>query len=376
MKIIIQRDRLIQGVNDCLRAITSRTTLAILTNIKLSVEKNGLILTGSDSDISIETFIPAEEAGDEIIEIKQTGSICLKASLFSEIIKKLPQDTVELEVKENYLTTIKSGKSEFKINGLNANDYPQLPTVEKDNGYSIPVDLLKTIIKQTVYAVATTETRPILTGVNWVIEDGKLTCAATDSHRLSKKVIPFITKEQKINIIIPGKSLEELSKILIDSAESVEIFFTKNQVLFKSKNIMFYSRLLEGIYPDIERLIPPDTKTTIVLNTKDFLKSIDRASILARENRTNTVLFTSNNEMIEISSFTPEVGNVVEDIQASQFNGENLKISFNARYVIDALRTIDDEETIIRFTGIMRPFVLKGAGDDSITQLILPVRTV
>ena len=376
MKIIIQRDRLIQGINDCMRAITTRTTLAILTNIKLTVEKNGLTLTGSDSDISIETFIPIEESGDEIIEIKQTGSICLKAHLFSEIIKKLPQDTVELEVKENFQTIIKSGKSEFKINGLNANDYPQLPTIEKNNGYTLPVDLLKTIIKQTVYAVATTETRPILTGVNWNIENGQLTCAATDSHRLSKKVIPFDSSNEKINIIIPGKSLDELNKILVDTAETVEIYFTKNQVLFRSKNILFYSRLLEGIYPDIERLIPPDTKTTIVINTKDFLKSIDRASILARENRTNTVLFTSNNEMVEISSFTAEVGNVVEDIQASHFNGENLKISFNARYVIDALKTIEDEETVIHFTGIMRPFVLKGAADDSITQLILPVRTV
>ena len=237
--------------------------------------------------------------------------------------------------------------------------------------------MLKTLIRQTVFAVSTSETRPILTGVNWQIEEGVIICIATDSHRLAMRTAPIeIGTAESFNAVIPGKSLVELSKILDDSNTPVEIVITENHILFKAKNLLFFSRRLEGNYPDTTRLIPTDSKTELVLNAKDFLHAIDRASLLARGERNNVVkLATIEEKMIEISSNTPEIGTVIEQIQCQSIEGEELKISFSAKYMMDALRAIEGTDIIINFTGAMRPFIIRSADDSSILQLILPVRT-
>lgn len=377
MRFIIQRDRLVQSVQDVMKAVTSRTTIPILTGIKIVASNEGVTLTGSDSDISIESFIPKEEAGDEIAEIKQTGAIVLQAKFFSEIVKKLPTDTVEMVVENQLQTIIRSGKSEFKLNGLDAEEYPLLPQIKEENIFKLPTDLLKAMIRQTVFSVSTSETRPILTGVNWQIENDELTCIATDSHRLALRKARIETDtNENYNVVIPGKSLNELSKILDDTNEPIEIVITENQVLFKAKHLLFFSRLLEGNYPDTSRLIPTESKTEIIVNTKEFLHSIDRASLLAREGRNNVVKFTTIEDgIIEISSNTPEIGNVVEELQSQSIEGDELKISFSAKFMMDALKTIEGQEIKISFTGAMRPFVIRPLNDDSILQLILPVRT-
>lgn len=377
MKFSIQRDYLVQSVQDVLKAVSTRTTIPILTGIKIVANQDGVTLTGSDSDISIESFIPIEEDGDEIVEIFTPGSIILQARYFSEIVKKLPLDTVEIEVQNQFLTIIKSGKSEFNLNGLDAEEYPQLPQIEEENAFRIPADLLKNIIRHTVFAVSTSETRPIFTGVNWKIENDKLTCIATDSHRLALRNAKIESEQQtNYNIVIPGKSLNELSKILDDSNDLVEITITENQVLFKTKHILFFSRLLEGNYPDTSKLIPTESKTEIQVNTKEFLHAIDRASLLAREAKNNVVkLSTLEGNITEISSNSPEIGKVIEEVQCLSISGEELKISFSSKYMLDALKVLEGTEIIISFTGAMRPFVIRGLDDEAILQLILPVRT-
>ncbi|MCM3664442.1 DNA polymerase III subunit beta [Mesobacillus subterraneus] len=377
MRFIIQRDSLLQSVQDVMKAVTSRTTIPILTGIKIVANEEGVTLTGSDSDISIESFIPKEEAGDEIVEIKQPGSIVLQARFFSEIVKKLPTDTVEIEVHNNLQTVIRSGRSEFNLNGLDAEEYPHLPQISEEHVFRIPTDLLKGLIRQTVFSVSTSETRPILTGVNWKVENNELVCIATDSHRLALRRAKLEAENTgNYNVVIPGKSLTELSKILDDSSDTVDIVITENQVLFKAKHLLFFSRLLEGNYPDTARLIPNESKTDVVVNTKDFLHAIDRASLLAREGRNNVVKFsTIEGGAIEVSSNTPEIGTVVEELQSQSIDGEELKISFSAKYMMDALKALEGTEIQISFTGAMRPFVIRPLHDDSILQLILPVRT-
>ncbi|PMC35548.1 DNA polymerase III subunit beta [Bacillus sp. UMB0899] len=377
MKFIIQRDKLVQGVQDVMKAVSSRTTIPILTGIKIVAHTEGVTLTGSDSDISIESFIPAEEDGKEFVEIVQAGSVVLQAKFFSEIVKKLPMDIVEIEVGNHHSTIIRSGKAEFSLNGLDAEEYPHLPQIAEDHLFKIPTDLLKAMIRQTVFAVSTSETRPILTGVNWKLENGELICIATDSHRLALRKA-MINSENQIsyNAVIPGKSLSELSKILDDTSEPIEIVITENQVLFKAKNLLFFSRLLDGNYPDTSRLIPSDSKTNLTLNSKEFLQAIDRASLLAKEARNNVVkLSTLSEGMIEVSSNSPEIGKVSEEIQAEEVKGEELKISFSAKYVMDALKALEGTEINVNFTGAMRPFVIQTKDDDSMLQLILPVRT-
>ena len=376
MKFEIMRDWLLEGLNDVMKAISQKVANPILTGVKIDVSEKGLTMTGSDSDITICTFIPIEEDGEQIIRVIEPGSIILQAKVFSEIVRKLPTNDVTIEIENGMQTHIKSGKSEFHLIGSNSDDYPVLPNVKDEYRFSLPADLMKSLIKETVFAVSQQETRPILTGVHWETVNEKLVCVATDSHRLARELTPEFMPESPFSVVIPGKSLQELNKILPDNSDLVEIVIADQQVLFKSRNVLFYSRLLEGNYPDTSRLIPSEYKTTVTVNGRHLLQAIDRASLLAREERNNIVrFFADEGKMIEVSSNSPEIGKVEELIEAIDVTGEDLKISFSAKYMMDALKAIDGQDIAIHFTGAMRPFILKSIESDSILQLILPVRT-
>ncbi|WP_138419179.1 DNA polymerase III subunit beta [Aquibacillus sediminis] len=378
MKFIIQRDQLMESVQNVMKAISSRTTIPILTGMKIEANENGIKLTGSDSDISIESFIPKEEDGIEYVEQIEPGSIVLQAKYFPDIVKKLPQKTVEIE-SEGLQVTIRSGSAEFHLNGQDAEEYPQLPQLHTEDSFEIPTDLLKNLIKQTVFAVSAVETRPILTGVNMKLEDNYLNFVATDSHRLAARKIPLevdTTNMTFSSVVIPGKSLNELNKILEDTQENIEISVTENQILFRTRHLYFLSRLLDGNYPETSRLIPEQSKTVVHSPTKELLQSIDRASLLAKESRNNVVrLSAKENNQLEISSNSPEVGNVMEEINVNSIEGEELKISFSAKYMMDALKAVENDQVRIEFTGAMRPFIIRPIDNDQILQLILPVRT-
>ena len=377
MKFEIVRDELLDGLNDVMKAISQKVAIPILTGIKIEVDEKGMTMTGSDSDITICTFIPAERDGEQLIQVTEKGSIVLQARVFSEIVRKLPTNDVKIDVKDGLQTLIKSGKSEFKLIGSNPDDYPVLPEIKDEHSFSLPSNLMKSIIRETVFAVSQQETRPILTGVLWEANEGRLSCVATDSHRLARRLTsPENMPTIPFSLVIPGKSLQELNKILGDNNDPIEIIIANQQILFKLNNVLFYSRLLEGNYPDTSRLIPTESKTSVIVNGRSLLQAIDRASLLAREERNNIVRFSANDEkVLEISSNSPEVGNVEEIVEAIAITGEELKISFSAKYMMDALRAIDGQDIEIQFTGAMRPFILKSVEDDSILQLILPVRT-
>ncbi|MBH0230242.1 DNA polymerase III subunit beta [Halobacillus yeomjeoni] len=378
MKFIIQRDQLIESVQNVMKAISSRTTIPILTGMKIEATAEGIKLTGSDSDISIESYIPQEEDGIVYVENIEPGSIVLQAKYFPDIVRKLPQNTVEIESDNHRNVTIRSGNAEFHLNGQDPEEYPQLPQLHTENSFELPIDLLKNLIRQTVFAVSTSETRPILTGVHVRMDNGELEFIATDSHRLASRKIPMEQPEGKElpSVVIPGKSLTELNKILDDSEETIEISVTENQVLFRTKHLYFLSRLLDGNYPETSRLIPEQSKTIVKIDTKELLQSVDRASLLAKENRNNVVrLITKENNHLEITGNSPEVGNVVEEVTADDVEGEDLKISFSAKYMMDALKAVEYDQVKVEFTGAMRPFLIRPVDDEQILQLILPVRT-
>ncbi|WP_042147646.1 DNA polymerase III subunit beta [Paucisalibacillus sp. EB02] len=377
MKFTIQRDQLIDSVQDVMKAISSRTAIPILTGMKIEASLHGITLTGSDSDISIESYIPAEENGMVNVEDIEEGSIVLQAKYFPDIVRKLPEQHVEIVADENLKVTIRSGKAEFSLNGQDADEYPQLPKLQTDDSFELPTDLLKSLIKQTVFAVSSMETRPILTGVNLSLVDNKLTFTATDSHRLAAREVPIPSSNVQFqSIVVPGKSLNELNKILDDTEETVEISVTNNQILFRTKHLNFLSRILDGNYPETSRLIPEQSKTVLHVKTKDLISSIDRASLLAREERNNVVkLTTLNDNILEITSNSPEVGHVSEELAVQSIDGEELKISFSSKYMLDALKVMEIDEVKIDFTGAMRPFIIRPINDPSMLQLILPVRT-
>ncbi|WP_105996463.1 DNA polymerase III subunit beta [Staphylococcus simulans] len=376
MEFTIKRDYFINQLNDTLKAISPRTTLPILTGIKIDAKEEGIILTGSDSEISIEISIPKEVDGEEIVTIAETGSVVLPGRFFVDIIKKLPGKDVKLSTNEQFQTLITSGHSEFNLSGLDPDQYPLLPQVSQDDAIQLPIKVLKNVIVQTNFAVSTSETRPVLTGVNWLIQDNELICTATDSHRLAVRKLKLEDEDiDNKNVIIPGKALAELNKIVTDSEDDINIFFASNQVLFKVGNINFISRLLEGHYPDTSRLFPENYETKIEMSNSDFYHAIDRASLLAREGGNNVIKLSTGNQEVELSSTSPEIGTVKEDVDANSVEGSSLKISFNSKYMMDALKAIDNDEVEVEFFGTMKPFTLKPKDDDSVVQLILPIRT-
>lgn len=379
MKFTINRSAFLNNLADVQRAISSKTTIPILTGVKIIVNDEGLTLTGSDSDISIEAFIPVEDEKNQL-EIMETGGIILQARFFNEIVRKLPDDKMTIEVLDHFQTLITSASASFTINGLDPNNYPHLPVIDSKESFILNVNLFKQVISQTVIATSTHESRPILTGVNIVIENNTLSAVATDSHRLSQRIIPLTMSEeqaqQKYKIIIPGKSLIELSKILEEDAETAEMMITENQVLFKTENLYFYTRLLEGIYPETQRLIPDTSSTSVVFNATSLLGSIERASLLSHEGKNNVVKLSVSKDKVEISGNSPEVGNVQEEIDFQSFQGEEIELSFNPDYMKDALRTFGQSDILVKFTSPIRPFVIVPSEDGKeFVQLITPVRT-
>lgn len=376
MKININRQYFIEQLNHCLKAISPRTTLPILNGIKIDVKDDHLILIGSDSEISIEITIPVEVDNEEVLEIHETGAVVLSGRFFVDIIKKLSGDFVQLETNDAFQTKITASKSEFNLSGNNPDQYPLLPEVGDEESLVITASVLKNVINQTNFAVSLSETRPVLTGVHWQFDNDEITFTATDSHRLALR---RLTGEQFNNdnsdAIIPGKSLTELNKIINDTDEEVELHLSQNQVLFSYGNMRFISRLLEGNYPDTSRLFPENFETKVTVNNAEFYHAIDRVSLLAREGGNNVIRMSVNTDSVELSSNSPEVGTVNEDINTGNIEGEGLKISFNSKYMMDALKAINNEDVTIEFYGTMRPFTLKSSESDEVVQLILPIRT-
>jgi DNA polymerase-3 subunit beta len=377
MKLTILRGELNDAIQHVSKAVASRTTIPILSGIKLDANFGGVTLTASDTDISIQSFIPLETPNKTIATVTRPGSVVLTAKFFVEIIKKLPHEEVHIEVGERFQTLITSGATEIQLVGLDPEEFPVLPSVQEDQVVSIPGDLLRDMIRQTVFAVTTNESTPILTGVLWNLQDGVYKFVATDRHRLASRSATVELYDVRFsNIVISGKTLNELAKIVPDQNVMVDIVVAENQVLFKLGNVLFYSRMLDGTYPDTSKIIPQSFKTELVLNTKALSDSIDRAYLLSREEKTNIVrLVTTDNGGIEISSSSSELGKVTEQLSVTEMRGEPLKIAFNSKYMLDVLKVIDSEDLFIGFNGAMSPIIIKPNDHENSLHLILPYRT-
>lgn len=358
MKLTVKRSVFLQELQTVQRAISSKTTIPILTGVKIVLSEDGLSLTGSNADISIESFLSKDDEKAQMT-IERTGSIVLQSRFFGEIIRKLPEDMFTMEVLDNNQVAITSGKADFTVNGLDADNYPHLPVIDTQNQMKLPVHLLTKIISETGFAVSMHESRPILTGVHFILENQKLLAVATDSHRLSQRVIPTEQAVEDFNIVIPGKSLTELSRSLTNEEEMVEISIMENQVLFKTETMYFYSRLLEGNYPDTNRLIPTSHNTQIEFYVPELLSAIERASLLSHEGRNNIVRLSISPDSVVLYGNSPEIGKVEEALNYENVSGEALDISFNPDYMKDALRAFGDMNITVKFLSPIRPFTLE-----------------
>lgn len=375
MKFTVNRNLFVDNLNNVMHAISSRATIPILSGIKLNLTEDELLLTGSDSDISIEIRIPVSED----LTVESTGAIVLPARFFSEIIRRLPGKEFSLEVKESFQTQIISENSEFTINGLDANNYPRLPEIPDESSFIISGKTFREIINETQFAVATQESRLVLTGVHFDFGPERIHAVATDSHRLSSRALTLENGPQaKTDLIIPGKSLLELARIIGETDPEIKVCPGENQVLFEIGNILFYSRLLEGSYPDTERLIPSESTTSVEFDLAELSSALDRASLLTHAGRNNVVDLTLDTESqtAKLSGESAEIGNVEEDVAFKKLEGKNLKISFNPDYLRDALRASVTDSVVMEFTQPLRPFTVNPDKDDiDFVQLITPVRT-
>lgn len=374
MKFTINRNLFLDNLNNVMRAISAHTTIPILAGIKLDLSDESLVLTGSNTDISIQIAIPVNED----LTVDSTGSIVLPARFFSEIVKKLPGKDFSFEVGTSFQTKIKSENSDFTINGLDANNYPRLPEIGSASTFEISGRTFREIINETTFAVASQESRPILTGVRFAFAADGIKAVATDSHRLSQRKIALEKgPKTKADLIIPGKNLAELAHIIGETDPQITVNSGENQVLFKIGNISFYSRLLEGTYPNTDRLLPTESTTQAEFDIAALSHALDRASLLTHAGRNNVVKLTLDvdNQTVKLQG-NAEIGNVEEEIGFKSLAGDNLTISFNPDYLQAALRASVTDSIILKFTQPLRPFtVLPGKKDVDFIQLITPVRT-
>ncbi|WP_260287504.1 DNA polymerase III subunit beta [Peribacillus aracenensis] len=375
MEFIINKECFNKAIKDVSHAVSIKTPIPILSGIKIVANSDCLTLLGGNSDIVIEKNIPLTIDGVMKLEVFKKGTVILSAKYLSEIVKKSP-DVIHVKLNENQSVTIQSNEIVTNLNGLHSGEYPNLPQVEGAGYFNIPSVELLEIIKQTVFAVSKSDVRPALTGVNLSIKDNKLSCVATNSHRLALRELPL---ESKVNgsFIVPSKCLNELTKLINNEAGIIHIFITKSYIVFKANTISLYSRLIEGNYPNVSGLLHQDLKTIIIMDTNALLKGIDRACLFASEGSNNNVhLEILDNSKLRISSNSSELGKIEETQSIKAIRGDaGLSISLDGSFLLDALKVIKEKEVKLSFGGPMKPILIEPSDNSSYLHLISPVRT-
>lgn len=364
MKFFCNPKLLMHSVSIVQKAVSSKSTLPIIKGIYIKATDQNLHLVATDMDLGIDHVMDAN--------IIEEGSIVVDAKLFSDIVRRLPDAQVEVSLKENNQVLIKCGHAKFNILSFDPSEFPELPEVENDLVYEVPQQLFRNMIRQTIFAVAEDDTRPILTGVLMEIEDDMLNMVALDGYRLS--LIKNNVKSSFNNkVVIPGKTLSEISRIISGEEDTnMQICFTDKHALFIIDNTKLISRLLEGEFINYTQIIPKEFKSQVKIDTENLLDSIERAALLGKEGRNNLVRFTITDEKMIINS-NSELGNVHEEIEI-ELEGDDLQIAFNTKYFIDALKVIEDEVVYLEFTTNLSPGIIKPASDEKIIHLVLPVR--
>ena len=363
MNIICDKNKLLEGINIVLKAIPGKSTMAILECLVIEADNNTIKLIANDLEIGIETVIEGE--------IVEEGCVAISAKVFSDIIRKLPSEQVEINVDEAYQLNIKCGKAKFNISAKPTDEFPYLPQIVKDKYVEISQFTLKDIIRQTVFSISDNENAKVMTGELFEVKDNVLKVVGLDGHRIAIRNINLSGNADDVKVVVPGKTLNEISKILSSDAESVvNIYFTNNHILFEFDNTMVVSRLIEGEYFKINQMLSSDYETKVVINKKEFLDSIDRANLLIREGDKKPIIINITDGSLEVK-VQSAIGSLNEDIDINK-EGKDIMIGFNPKFLIDALRVIDDETVDIYLVNPKAPCFIRDKEENYI-YLILPV---
>lgn len=374
MKFTIKKELLLDALNKVSKAISTKNLIPVLAGIKFELKKKRLILTASDNDITIQTWIDCTNEEDFIID--REGSIIVQGKYILDIVRKLPAEFINIELIDELKLLIYTENSEFNLNGISESEYPNIGLEESKKKVTINAGVFKNAIGQTAFAASNEESKPVLTGINFNIVGDVLECNSTDSYRLARKIVKLDKdSEENYNIVVPSRNVVEFSKILYDDDEMVELHIFSNKILFKTNNLKFESRLINGTYPNTSNLLPDDSFLVISTNLSDFYNVIDRVSILTSDKEKNIVTLETNDNMLILRSSSAEVGRVEEKMLITKNNNENIKISFSAKYMMEALKSFSTETVDIHFVGEIKPILIKSSEDESLTQLVLPIRT-
>ena len=363
MKLVCSKSNLLKSVNIVLKAIPGKTTMPILECILIDASTNNIKFTANDMELGIETIVDGT--------ILEKGIVAIDAKIFSDIIRKLPDNDVTIETDGHLTTTITCEKAKFSISGQSGEEFSYLPYVERDNHIVVSQFTLKEVIRQTIFSIAANENNKMMTGELFEVKGDMLRVVSLDGHRISIRKIELKEEYSDIKVVVPGKTLIEISKILSGETEDeVSIFFTKNHIVFEFDDTVVVSRLIEGEYFRIDQMLSSDYETKIQVNKKELLDCIDRATLLVKESDKKPIILSITDDNIELK-IQSQIGSMDEEIDINK-EGKDIMIGFNPRFLIDALRVIDDETVDIYLMNPKAPCFIRDE-QQSYIYLILPV---
>ena len=374
MKLTIKKELLLNALNKVSKAISTKNLIPVLAGVKFDLKKKGLTLTASDNDITIQTLIEATNNDD--FKIEEEGSIIIQGKYILDIVRKLPDKYINIEVVDELKILIYTENSEFNLNGISESEYPNIGLEESKKKVHVKASIFKEIVNQTAFASSNEESKPVLTGINFNIVGDVLECNSTDSYRLARKVVKLNSaSEENYNIVIPSHNILEFSRIIDDEDGDVELHIFNNKILFKIGNLKFESRLINGTYPNTSNLLPEESYLVVSTNLNAFYDVIDRVSILTSDKEKNIVTLETKGDILVLKSSSIEIGRVEEKMPIAKNNNEDIKISFSAKYMMEALKSFSTETVDIHFVGEIKPILIKSSEDETLTQLVLPIRT-
>lgn len=375
MKLTIKKEILLDDINKVSKAISTKNLIPVLAGIKFELNKKKLVLTASDNDITIQTTIDCNN--EDEVKVEEEGSIIIQGKYILDIVRKLPDKYINIEVIDELKILIYTENSEFNLNGISESEYPTITLEESKKKIDVNANVFKDLVNQTAFAASNEETKPVLTGLNFNIIGDILECNSTDSYRLARKVIKLDKpSEDNYNIVIPSHNIVEFSRLIGDDEdEVVEVHIFSNKVLFKYKTLLFQSRLINGTYPNTSNLLPNEANLIITADLNEFYSVIDRASILTSDKEKNIVTLETDGNTLLLKSSSLEIGKVEEKMQVKKSVNDDIRVSFSARYMMDALKSFDSQTVEIHYVGEVKPIIVKTSEDDTLTQLVLPIRT-
>ncbi len=366
MKLICSKNLLNDAISMAQKAIATRSTLPILDGLLFEAENDLLTITGYDLETGIECKVDTD--------VLREGKVVLNAKMIGDIVRKLPEDLMNIEVEDNYLVKITSGKAKFRIKGMEATDYPKIPIVEEAQQLKVSQKALKDMISQTIFATSTDENRPILNGIKVIAEGNRLELVAIDGFRLAIRREEFAEELPSMSFIVPAKAMQEAASIMDPTDQPVKIYPSHNHILFDTGSVKLVSRLLQGDYMDYHKVVPTEVNSKITLNAKEMLRAIDRASLVINvdQRRFPFTLKSEDQHNLSISSQT-DIGEVHEEIPIT-LTGDSVDADYNPKYFIDALRNIPVEDIHLEFSGTFGPCLIKPSEGESFLYLVLPLR--